>query len=60
MTKDEVVDLMLNSINDDTRMMCVQFGMSPEETDNKIAESQNSLYFLLSNVYDKMKESNIL
>ena len=57
MTKDEVVDLMLNSFNDNTREMCKNFGMSDDETEQKINESQPSLVYLLSNAYDKLKEA---
>ena len=58
--KDKVVQIMLDSFNEDTKMMCQQFGMSEEETENKIQEGQMSLVFLLSNAYDKLEELKIL
>ncbi len=60
MTKDEVVDLMLNSFNEDTRSMCLHLGMSEKETEEKIYESQASLIFLLSNAYDKLQKAGQL
>lgn len=59
MDKDKAVEIMLNSFNEDTRQMCKQYGMSDEETEQKIQESQQSLYFLLSNAYDKISEVKV-
>jgi hypothetical protein len=57
MDKDTAVAIMLNSFNDDTKAMCQNAGMSEEEADQKINENQMSLYFLLSNAYDKLEEA---
>ena len=59
MTKEEVIQIMLDSFNDDARVMGQYSGMSEEETENKIRESQMSLAFLLSNAYDKLEELKI-
>ena len=59
MDKDKVVEIMLDSFNEDTRMMCQQYGMSEEDIENKIQESQMSLVFLLSNAYDKLDELKV-
>lgn len=60
MTKEEVVAMMLDSINSDNREICVRAGMNVEEAEMQIQQSQQSLSFMLSNVYDKLKESNII
>ena len=58
--KDEVIEIMFESFNNDTRQMGKQFGMSEEEIEQKLQESQQSLYFLLSNAYDKLIEAKVL
>ena len=57
MDKDTAIEIMLNSFNEDTEKMCKQFGMPDEEIAQKIIESQQSIYFLLSNAYDKLEEA---
>lgn len=58
--KTETVAIMLNSLNEDNRSICLQSGMNPEEVERNIEQSQASLNFMLSNVYDKLKEANII
>jgi hypothetical protein len=58
--KTETVVLMLNSLNEDNRSICLQAGMTEEEVDRNIEQSQPSLNFMLSNIYDKLKEANII
>lgn len=60
MTKEEVVKMMLDSINADNREICVRGGMSEEDINAQVEQSQQALIFMLSNVYDKLKESNII
>jgi hypothetical protein len=60
MTKDEAVELMLKSINDDNREMCEKGGMSPEETETQISQSQPALGLIVSNMYDRMKDAGLL
>ena len=59
MNKEEIVEIMLDSFNNDTRMMCLQHGMSEKETESKIQESQMSLALLLSNAYDKLDDLKV-
>jgi hypothetical protein len=58
--KKETVALMLDSLNQDNRSLCLQAGMDPEEVERNIQQSQQSLDFMLSNIYDKLKEVNII
>jgi DNA modification methylase len=60
MTKDEVVNVMLKSINDDNRKLCKQGGMSDAETEAQIGQSQQSLVLICSNLYDKLKDDQII
>lgn len=58
--KTETVVLMLNSLNEDNRSICLQNGMDAEEVERNIEQSQASLNFMLSNMYDKLKEANLI
>jgi|LauGreDrversion4_2_1035121.scaffolds.fasta_scaffold4416158_1 hypothetical protein len=60
MNKEETIDLMLESINSDNRDMCKQSGMTDAEAEKQIAESQQSLVFIVSNMYQKLKESGAI
>jgi basic membrane lipoprotein Med (substrate-binding protein (PBP1-ABC) superfamily) len=60
MSKEDVVNLMLESINADNRELCLKTGMSESDTESQIAQSQPSLQFILSNVYDKLKDANVI
>ncbi len=60
MTKDEVLKIMLDSINEDNKMMCLQNGMSEEEANTQIEQSQPSLVFLFGNMYEKLKAGGVI
>jgi hypothetical protein len=60
MTKEEATELMLKSINDDNRQMCIQGGMSPEDMETQISQSQPALGLIISNMYDRMKDAGLL
>ena len=60
MNKEEIIDLMLDSINTDNREMCKQSGMSDADAEKQIAESQQSLVFMVSNMYQRLKESGAI
>lgn len=60
MTKEEVIKIMLDSINEDNRMMCLQNGMSEEDTNTQIEQSQPSLVYLFGNIYDKLTAAGAL
>jgi hypothetical protein len=60
MTKDEAVALMLNSINSDNRAMGLQAGIDEATLNTQIEQSQASLAFMMSNIYDKLKESGLI
>jgi hypothetical protein len=60
MTKDEVIALMLDSINSDNRELCLRNGMSEADADAQISQSQPALAFIMGNVYDKMQSNDLL
>ena len=60
MTKEEAVDLMLNSINEDNREMGLRSGISEEDMEMQIQQSQPSLAFMMSNIYDKLKDGGVI
>lgn len=60
MTKDEAVAVMLESINTDNRAMGLQAGIGAEEMEKQIEASQPSLGFMMSNIYDKLKDSGVI
>ena len=60
MTKEEVIKIMLDSINADNRTMCIHNGMSEEDADKQIEQSQPSLAFIFGNMYDNLKDANVI
>jgi hypothetical protein len=51
---------MLESINTDNREMCKQSGMSDADAEKQITDSQQSLVFIVSNMYQRLKESGAI
>lgn len=60
MTKDQAIDIMMESINSDNRAMGLQAGLDPAALETQIEQSQASLSFMMSNIYDKLKESGAI
>jgi hypothetical protein len=60
MTREEVVVLMLSSINEDNRDLCIRNGMSEEDTQAQIDASQPSLEMILGNMYDRMNAAGVI
>lgn len=60
MTKEEVIDMMLFSINTDNREMGKNAGISDEDMETQIANSQPSLTVMMSNIYDMLKEGGVI
>jgi hypothetical protein len=60
MNKEEVVSIMMESINKDNKQLCLDMGMSEEETNKNIEQSQMSLGLIMSNMYDKLVESQVI
>ena len=60
MTKDEALSIMVNSMNADNREMGKLSGLTAQELELQITQSQQSLNFMMSNVYDKLKEAGAI
>lgn len=58
MDKDKALQIMLESFQEDTKVLAKNIpGITDEEIDQKIQESEQSLLFMLSNAYDKVEEA---
>jgi hypothetical protein len=57
MTKEEAVTIMLDSINADNLALGLQAGLNEADLKTQIEQSQQSLNFMMSNIYDKLKEA---
>jgi len=55
MTKEEALDIMMESINADNKALGLQSGMTEEDLDKQIEASQPSLAFMMGNIYDKLQ-----
>lgn len=60
MNKEEVVKLMLDSINEDNRSFCVQSGMPDGEIEIQVKQSQPALAIITRNMYDRMKDAGVI
>jgi hypothetical protein len=60
MNKEEVIDLMLESINTDNKQMCKNNGLSDEDTQKQIDQSQPALTVITTNLYKRLKESGVI
>jgi|694.fasta_scaffold64599_5 hypothetical protein len=60
MNDQEIVAFMVDSLNADNRAICQNNGMDPAEIEKSIEQSQQSLVFMMGNLYVKMKEKNLI
>ena len=60
MNKEEIIDMMLESISTDNRELCKQNNMSEDEAEAQIAASQQTLMYMVSNIYTKLKDGGAL
>jgi hypothetical protein len=60
MNKEDAVAMMMESINADNKQMCLDMGMSEEQANKKIEGSQMGLFVMVSNIYDKLVEANLI
>lgn len=60
MNKEEVIKIMLDSVNDDNRELSKKAGIKDEDAEAQIAQSQPSLVFILGNVYEKLKAAGVV
>jgi hypothetical protein len=60
MTKDEILKMMLESINNDNRQICIRNQMPEDQIEKSIKESQAPLMLIVESLYNKLKEKNLL
>lgn len=60
MNKQEILATMHSAFEEANRSLCVQNGMDPAEIDENIAKSELAVTFLLSEVFNKLAEKNII
>lgn len=60
MTKDEFVEFIVDSINEDNLELCKMGNMPEEQIKQSMADSQPSLKLIATNLYDRMKEKSLL
>jgi hypothetical protein len=60
MNKEDAVAMMMESINADNKQMCLDMGMSEQESNKKIQGSQMGLFVMVSNIYDKLVEAQVI
>jgi len=60
MNKEEVVKIMLDSINEDNLALGLQAGIKEEDIKMQIEVSQPSLGFMMSNIYDKLQSNGVI
>ena len=60
MTREEALNLMLDSMNKDNLDLAQKANMGQDQIDKYIQESQMSLQYLVSNLYDRMKSADLI
>lgn len=60
MNKQEILATMHSAFEEANRSLCVQNGMDPAEIDENISKSELAVTFLLSEVFNKLAEKNII
>lgn len=60
MNKEEVVEMMVKSFNDDNYKMAEAAGMLEGTIKENLENSQPSINFMLSNIYDLLVSNNLI
>jgi hypothetical protein len=60
MNKEEAVKIMLDSMNEDNLTFGLQAGFNEADLKSQIEQSQPSLGFMMSNMYDKLKAGGVI
>ena len=60
MTKEEAVDIMMKSINADNLELGLKAGLNEIDLKAQIDQSQQSLVFMMSNIYDRLKDGGVI
>ena len=60
MNKEEIINLMVESINQDNREICERGGMDKDQIEKQIEQSQPSLAYMAESLYNKLIEKEII
>ena len=60
MNKEEVIQLMVDSLQNDNREICKQNGMDESEVEDSIAKSTQTINYRMNNIYTKLVEKEII
>jgi hypothetical protein len=60
MNETEAIDFIFTAFVQENKELAERAGMSEEDFDAQMAQSEQSLRYIFGNVYNKMKEANLL
>jgi len=60
MEKQEIINIMVESVNNDNRKFSEQIGMDQAQIEQSISQSSPAITFMMENVYNLLKEKNII
>ena len=60
MNKEEIIQLMVDSLQNDNREICKQNGMPETEIEESIAQSTQTINYMMNNIYTKLVEKEII
>lgn len=60
MNKEDVISIIIESINTDNKELCLRSGMSEEQADSQIEQSQPSLQFMMENALNKLIDAGLV
>lgn len=60
MNKEEAITIIIESINSDNKELCLRSGMSEEQADSQIEQSQPSLHFMMENALNKLIDAGLV
>jgi hypothetical protein len=60
MTKEETIDFMVEVINESNRELCKLQGIDEGQIDQMIEQSQQGLLHMISTLYIKLKEADLI
>ena len=60
MNKEEVIQLMVYSLQNDNREICKQNGMDEAEVEDSIAKSTQTINYMMNNIYTRLADKGII
>jgi hypothetical protein len=60
MNREEIVALMVESLQNDNREICKQNGMAEAEVEESIAKSMQTIDYMMNNIYSKLVEKEVI